>query len=337
MLVSDGVEGLQHVLTGFGPPLMSDGQDPIQEPGALLVRLFLPGLEALHLDVQIPNVAESVGYPAQLLPEPAGPLGQSFLEDLHRGPHPARRHAHVVQLFRVFAEPRARLVVLHLGELSTKHGERDLAQAHGRVYECRAELGASFRIESAGVQTSLVLGDRGWCQFEGRLHLVHETKQVRGRGHADPGLYLHTSQAGRLLAQGYLRGVERDLADAHVLLVPVCRTLEQERETLAAGLDAEKWAHLAPADERSRSPADGPPGLLQRRGFIVLEGLGDLTPPPEAALDRRQGFHRGLDCAIRVADAQSVAGPVETPVISVVVGVCDLNRGFRGDEETRRT
>src|SRR5215212_11888737 len=162
MLVPDGVQGLQHVLTGFSPPLMGDGQDPIQEPGALLVRLFLPGLEALDLDVQIPNVAESVGYPAQLLPEPAGPLGQSSLEDLHRGPHPARRHAHVVQLFRVFAEPRARLVVPHLGELSAEYGERDLAQAHGRVYVRRTEPGVPCRVESAGVQTRLVLGDRGW-------------------------------------------------------------------------------------------------------------------------------------------------------------------------------
>jgi hypothetical protein len=187
---------------------VGDGQDPVQEPGDLLICLFLPGLEAFDLDVQIPYVAQGVGHPAQLLPEPAGPLGESFLEDLHRSPHPARRHAHVVQLLRVLAEPRARLVVSHLGELPAQHGERDLAQAHGRVYARRAELGVPFRVESAGVQTSLVLGGRGWGQFEGRLHLVHETKQVRGRGHANPSLYLHTSQAGRLLAQRYLRGVE---------------------------------------------------------------------------------------------------------------------------------
>jgi len=78
------------------------------------------------------------------------------------------------------------------------------------------------------------------------------------------------------------------------------------------------------------------PGLLQRGESIVFEGLGDLTPPLQTALGLRQGLHRRLDLTIRVADAQGVAGPVETPVIGIEVGVCDLQRGFRSDDETRR-
>src|SRR3712207_7038201 len=43
------------------------------------------------------------------------------------GPHPARRHAHVVELLRVLADPGARLVGPHLGELPAQHGEGDPA------------------------------------------------------------------------------------------------------------------------------------------------------------------------------------------------------------------
>src|SRR5215203_259029 len=59
-LVPDGVEDLEHVLAGHFPPLPGDGQDLVQEPRALFVRLSLPGLETFDQDVQIPYVAQGV-------------------------------------------------------------------------------------------------------------------------------------------------------------------------------------------------------------------------------------------------------------------------------------
>jgi hypothetical protein len=231
-----------------------------------------------------------------------------------------------VKFLRVFAQARSPLVVAHLGELPAQHGERDLARAHGRVYASRAEPGVPCRVEPAGVEPRLVFGEGSRAQVEGGLHLVHEVVQLRGRGRAD--LDLDTPQADRLPADGYLRGVERNLSG---------RTIELERVPLAAGPNLEQPPQVATADDLSRHRADEPLRFHQRGGSIVLQRLGDLTPFPETALGRVQGLDRRFDLVVRLAHTQGIAGPVETPVVCVVVGIRDPDRRVRRNREAGRT
>jgi hypothetical protein len=53
-------------------------------------------------------------------------------------------------------------------------------------------------------------------------------------------------------------------------------------------------------------------------------------PIPHAAFGRLQGLHRRFDLAVCLAHAQGVAGPVQTPIVGVVVGVRDPERRGAG-------
>ena len=188
-----------------------------------------------------------------------------------------------MKLFGVLAEPRARLVVPHLDELSPEHSERDLAHAHGRVYVGVAEPLVHIRVEPAGVEPCLVLGNSGGGQLEGELHLVNEAMQIRAR--TTHCLDLDALQTLWIIVQWYLRGVERDLADADFILAFAGGT--PDREPLAAGPDLKQWNYLVSTEEHRQPLADGATGLLERCGSIDFERLGDLAPPPETALGGR--------------------------------------------------
>ena len=131
-LISLAIQVLQHLIPLRLPLLLPVGQQWI-EAGLLFLRQRVPvSLGLLHEDIQVAHAAQRAASASQSLEE--GPEGVGIeigAKDAEGGAHAAGGDAHVVQLFNVLPQPRARLVRQHPLKVEAQHLASGLA--HGVV------------------------------------------------------------------------------------------------------------------------------------------------------------------------------------------------------------
>src|SRR5918993_4937879 len=109
-----------------------------------------------------------------------------------------------------------------------------------------------------------------------------------------------------------------------------------EREGAPSGANLKERAEICGAGESSDAFTDRPGDPLE--SLDALERLGDLAAPAQATLGGHKGLHGRLGALAISAEAQLVAGPVQTPVLRVVVEISQLSLRFGDDvhSATRR-
>src|SRR5918995_1580300 len=96
--------------------------------------------EKFATNVEVAHVTQGSGEEAQVPLVALGPLGQSLLVELERGPQTPGGDAHVVQLLGVLTEADGGLVGKHGGEVAAQEREGDLVGRHGAGYLPRPEI-----------------------------------------------------------------------------------------------------------------------------------------------------------------------------------------------------
>src|SRR6266511_968458 len=307
-------------------PLSAAGQerlDVFQRVSILPIGSSTPLPDRLDLDVEVPNVAEGSTDPLELLPQTSRPSRKRLDEKTQRRPEPPGRHAHVVELFRVFPQPGSSLLGQEDVKLAAKYSEGDLADGHRALDNRRPEVRSRRSRSTQDDEARLELGHLGLQKAAGMPEFLDEGSQRRAVRVMD--LHLDTLEPNRLapVADRDSRPIQSDLAGR--------AAVEQEREGPPHGPDLEQVGEgVFPRDQPDTS-SDRTLALEKSFEVRLRERLRDLSSPPDSSNRRRHRLEGRFGRPAATTHPQGEARTVEAPVGRIDIRVDQPARRHRDD------
>jgi hypothetical protein len=276
-----------------------------------------PRRDPLVLHVDVADFAERGRDVGEVLAQRHHLARQRAVEEADRRAHPARRDAHLVQVLRIVAEPRAGLAVEEHGELAAQRRERGLAERRPGRDRRRAEVGRARQLDASRGEPGLEHRLPRLAQAESSRQLVGDSAQPRRvdvgwRGDAQP-----------LDAQPAPLPSDRD-GDVTEHERTRRASVEADREARLAYVPPHELPQRRPAGDEDHARSDRPPRCAHRGRPAVAQRLDERPDVPCREVARSQF---GLEHPAPPPDDQRDAGAEQARSRGVQPG---LVRGSRG-------